>query len=409
MSWNPGRGAPSMARRMSRRLGLLLVVAALPLALWGVVPLLSGAETPGSIQNKIESARGKIEQHRARERVLTSDITAANQRIGSLQADITQLQSKQVRLTADLEAKRAELAQIQEDLRRERLKLARLRDRLARARVLLADRLVQSYKDDAPDVVTVVLEADGFSDLLERAEYMERVSDQDARLIDRVTVAKAEAIETAQRLDRLEQRAQEVARQIEGEVAQVVQVKGNLVDRRDQFAAVRADKAEMLAGTRASRAELEEHVASLEKEQSAILAKLQGSSSPVAGPVKQGSGGLVWPVSGPVTSGFGYRWGRLHAGVDIAVPVGTPVHAAASGRVAIAGWVGGYGNYVCIQHSGSLSTCYGHNSSIGVSVGQSVSQGQVIAASGNTGNSTGPHVHFETRINGNPVDPMGYL
>jgi murein DD-endopeptidase MepM/ murein hydrolase activator NlpD len=409
MSWNPGRGAPSMARRMSRRLGLLLVVAALPLALWGVVPLLSGAETPGSIQNKIESARGKIEQHRARERVLTSDITAANQRIGSLQADITQLQSKQVRLTADLEAKRAELAQIQEDLRRERLKLARLRDRLARARVLLANRLVQSYKDDAPDVVTVVLEADGFSDLLERAEYMERVSDQDARLIDRVTVAKAEAIETAQRLDRLEQRAQEVARQIEGEVAQVVQVKGNLVDRRDQFAAVRADKAEMLASTRASRAELEEHVASLEKEQSAILAKLQGGSSPVAGPVKQGSGGLVWPVSGPVTSGFGYRWGRLHAGVDIAVPVGTPVHAAASGRVAIAGWVGGYGNYTCIQHSGSLSTCYGHQSSIGVSVGQSVSQGQVIGASGNTGNSTGPHVHFETRINGNPVDPMGYL
>jgi murein DD-endopeptidase MepM/ murein hydrolase activator NlpD len=224
-----------------------------------------------------------------------------------------------------------------------------------------------------------------------------------------VTVAKAEAVATARKLDKLEQRAQEVARQIEGEVAQVVQVKGSLIDRRDQFAVVRADKAEMLASTRASRQELEEHVASLEKEQSAILARLQGSSSPVSGPIKQGSGGLVWPVSGPVTSGFGYRWGRLHAGVDIAVPVGTAVHAAQSGRVAIAGWVGGYGNYVCIQHAGALSTCYGHNSSIGVSVGQSVSQGQVIAASGNTGNSTGPHVHFETRINGNPVDPMGYL
>ena len=166
-----------MTRRMSRRLGLLLAVAALPLALWGVLPLLSDADTPGAIQNKIESARGKIEQHRAKERVLTSDITAANQRIGSLQSDITQLQTKQVRLQTNLEAKRAELAQIQEDLRRERAKLARLRDRLARARILLADRLVQTYKDDAPDVVTVVLEADSFSDLLERAEYMERVSD----------------------------------------------------------------------------------------------------------------------------------------------------------------------------------------------------------------------------------------
>jgi murein DD-endopeptidase MepM/ murein hydrolase activator NlpD len=142
-----------------------------------------------------------------------------------------------------------------------------------------------------------------------------------------------------------------------------------------------------------------------------VLARLQGSNggSGVAGPVRQGSGSLIWPVNGPVSSGFGMRWGRLHAGVDIPVPEGTGVRAADSGSVAIAGWVGGYGNYICIQHGGSLSTCYGHNSSLSVSVGQSVSQGQVIAASGNTGNSTGPHVHFETRVNGNPVDPLGYL
>ncbi len=91
------------------------------------------------------------------------------------------------------------------------------------------------------------------------------------------------------------------------------------------------------------------------------------------------------------------------------MPIGTPLRAAASGRVAIAGWTGGYGNYTCIQHANSLSTCYGHQNSIGVSVGQSVSQGQVIGATGNTGNSTGPHVHFETRINGAPVNPMNYL
>jgi murein DD-endopeptidase MepM/ murein hydrolase activator NlpD len=103
------------------------------------------------------------------------------------------------------------------------------------------------------------------------------------------------------------------------------------------------------------------------------------------------------------------RWGRLHAGVDIAIPSGTPIHAAAAGRVVIAGWVGGYGNYTCIQHAGALSTCYGHQTSIGVSVGQSVSQGQVIGSSGCTGHCFGPHVHFETRINGAPVNPMNYL
>ena len=85
------------------------------------------------------------------------------------------------------------------------------------------------------------------------------------------------------------------------------------------------------------------------------------------------------------------------------------MRAAQSGRVIISGVIGGYGNYICIAHGGSLSTCYAHNTSLGVSQGQSVKQGQVIAQSGNTGNSSGPHVHFETRINGSPVDPMGYL
>jgi murein DD-endopeptidase MepM/ murein hydrolase activator NlpD len=222
--------------------------------------------------------------------------------------------------------------------------------------------------------------------------------------------AKAEATATAAHLDTLEKRAAAVAQSIEQEVKQVESVKVDLVERRDRFAAVRAEKAGMLASTRESRQALEDHVESLEKEQGAILAKLQGTSSPAAGPIQHGSGGLIWPVSGPVTGVFGeQRPGHIHAGIDIAVPIGTPVRAAASGRVAIAGWTGGYGNYTCIQHAGALSTCYGHQSSIGVSVGQSVSQGQVIGASGNTGNSTGPHVHFETRINGSPVNPMNYL
>src|SRR5215217_5209119 len=135
-----------MARRMSRRLGLLLVVAALPLALWSALPMLSDAESPQSIQNKIDSKKRAIEARRGRERVLTSDISAATGRINALQGDITQLQAKQVRLEADLTAKREELAEIQEDLRRERLRLARLRERLAEARAVLAKRLVDIYK-----------------------------------------------------------------------------------------------------------------------------------------------------------------------------------------------------------------------------------------------------------------------
>jgi peptidoglycan DL-endopeptidase CwlO len=397
-----------MARRMARRIGLLLAVAALPFALWAVLPLVSSGQSPDSLQRQIDRKRDQIEWRKGREQALTTQISGFTQKINTLQADITVLQTKQVNLEADLAAKRAELARIQEELRRERLHLARLRTRLAEARVELANRLVEIYKQDTPDVVTVVLEADGFAELLERTEFMQRTSAQDARIISRVRVAKAESIETAARLDRLEKRAEEVAKAIEAEVVQVAAVKGQLVNRRDSYATARAGKSELLATTRADRHALEEHVESLEREQTAVLAKLQGPSA-VAGPIRQGSGGLIWPANGSISSGFGMRWGRLHAGVDIPLPEGTPLRAAASGSVAIAGWVGGYGNYTCIQHSGSLSTCYGHQSSIGVSVGQSVSQGQVIGYSGNTGNSTGPHVHFEVRINGSPVDPLGYL
>jgi murein DD-endopeptidase MepM/ murein hydrolase activator NlpD len=394
-----------MARRMGRRLSLLLLVAAMPLALWAVLPLGSSGQ---NLQEKIDRGRAKIEQHKGRERVLTSQVSAFTSKISSLQSDITVLQTKQVRLQSNLDAKRAELAQIQEDLRRERLRLARLKRRLAEARVELANRLVQIYKEDSPDVVTVVLEADGFADLLERTEFLQRTSAQDARIIYRVRDAKAETKATAERLDRLEKRAEEVAAAIEAEVNQVVEVKGQLVARRENYASARAGKAQLLANTQASRHEIEDHVDSLEREQAAVLARLRGGSG-VAGPIRQGSGQLIWPANGSISSGFGWRWGRLHAGIDIPLPEGTGLRAADSGTVAIAGWVGGYGNYTCIQHGGSLSTCYGHQSSISVSVGQSVSQGQVIGYSGNTGHSTGPHLHFEVRINGSPVDPLGYL
>lgn len=154
----------------------------------------------------------------------------------------------------------------------------------------------------------------------------------------------------------------------------------------------------------ATDAEIESQLAALERENARIEAALAGA------PAGSGSGRLIWPVrGGRITSPFGQRGGRLHAGVDIAVPIGTDVHAADTGRVAVSGPSGGYGNYICIQHTRSLSTCYGHNSRLGVRKGEPVRKGAVIAKSGNTGNSTGPHVHFETRVETKPVNPMRYF
>ena len=395
------------------RLRLLIAAVTVPLVLWALLPLVAAGKP--SLSSRIQDKRDQIAGKKSTERVLSTSIASYSSRIGDLQSDITRLSARQAAIQADLDAKLARLAAIQRDLRAERARLARLRARLAEARVLLARRLVDLYKADNPDVLTVVLNADGFADLLERSEFARRVGQQDRRIIRVVQAAKADAIATAKRLARLEDEARAIAEAIERRRDEVVQVKDTLVDRRDQYAVVRAKKQSALSGVRADRRDLEGDLQALEAQQARITAALQRSAAgngynpSVAGPIRSGSGGLIWPVNGPIVSPFGQRWGRLHAGVDIAVPSGTPVRAAAAGGVAIAGWVSGYGNYVCIQHGGALSTCYGHNTSLAVSVGQHVGQGQIISSSGCTGHCFGPHVHFETRINGAPVDPMGYL
>jgi murein DD-endopeptidase MepM/ murein hydrolase activator NlpD len=395
-----------MARRMSR-LRLIAVLAALPFSLWLFVPVLSDG---APLSSRIDEKRQQIERKRDRERVLTTTISGWTRRINALQDNITALQSKQVRIEADLTRKRAELDRLQDLLREERIRLVKLRARLAESRAALSERLVELYKADEPDVVTVILEADGFADLLERAEFMQRVSEQDARIIDRVRTAKDEAVAAERRLDRLEDRQREVTAIVAQRHEEVVDTKEQLVSRRVQFADVRQQKARALDNTRAQRHDLEGDLRALEKEQAAVLARLQSAQGEApAGPIRQGSGSMIWPVNGPVVSPFGMRWGRLHAGVDIAVPAGTPIRAADSGRVVLLGWTGGYGNYTCISHGGSLSTCYAHQSRYATSNGASVSKGQVIGYVGCTGHCFGDHLHFEVRVNGAPVDPLGYL
>ncbi|MBQ6758358.1 MAG: M23 family metallopeptidase, partial [Selenomonadaceae bacterium] len=126
-------------------------------------------------------------------------------------------------------------------------------------------------------------------------------------------------------------------------------------------------------------------------------------------------GGMIWPISGPITSEFGWRThpifgsARFHSGLDIGADYGVPIHAAASGVVIESGWIGGYGNTIMIDHGSGIVTLYGHNESLAVGVGQQVNQGDVIAYCGSTGNSTGPHCHFEVRLGGEPVSPWDYL
>jgi murein DD-endopeptidase MepM/ murein hydrolase activator NlpD len=195
---------------------------------------------------------------------------------------------------------------------------------------------------------------------------------------------------------------------INARVQQAAILRGELLSTQSKLAGARASKNRQLVVTRSQVQDEINESKSLEAASAALAARLQGYSSgspPVAG----GNGTFQWPVSGPITSPFGMRWGTLHPGIDIGVPTGTPIHAAGSGTVVWCGWMSGYGNLVMIDHHNGLATLYGHQSRVAVACGQNVTTGDVIGYSGCTGFCTGPHVHFEVRANGTPVDPLGYL
>jgi murein DD-endopeptidase MepM/ murein hydrolase activator NlpD len=382
----------------------VLVIAALvlvPCALWAALPLSSSgapsARTAAQIQKRIDATRSRIAPLKGRERVLTTDITAYSQRIGVLQQRQNVIQS-------DLDVKREALARTQERLRTERARLARLKVRLARSRQILAVRLREIYKAGEPDVVTVILQSDGFADLLENTEFIRRINQQDTRIIRSVRDSRNEAHRIAKRLAKLETRQQALT-------AAVLARRNQVAGVRLRLDGVRAGKRARLADVKAQRQSLQEDLASLEKEQSKIEAALRKAQGlPGAQPIRRGSGNFIWPVNGPISGSFGeQRPGHIHAGIDIVAPSGTPIRAAGTGKVVLLGWTGGYGNYTCIDHGGGLSTCYGHQSGYATSNGASVRQGQVIGYVGSTGHSTGPHLHFEVRVNGTPVSPLAYL
>lgn len=401
------------------RLRLLLAGLLLPLVVWVSLPLISSADPQDDVdrlQGRIEQKQSELKKVRGRAQVLTSDITAYTRRIDALQSTVDRLQQRQDAIQEDLDEKRGELLRTQEELRLVRARLARLRVRLREARETLAARLVELYKSDEPDIVSVVLDADGFAELLENGAYLQRIGEQDARIITSVRDAKEEAAATTRRLAELERRQQAITDEIYRRRNEVARARIAVESKRDAVDRVRAGRRALLSRIRTTAHHLHEDIDELEKQQARIEARIRAAQNPTAtatdpGPIR-GGGRFIWPINGPITSSFGWRTSpvtRFHQGLDIGAPNGTPIRAGGSGTVIMAGYNGGYGNFTCIDHGGGVSTCYAHQSSIGVSTGQSVSQGQVIGAVGNTGFSFGAHLHFEVRVNGSAVQPLNYL
>ena len=265
--------------------------------------------------------------------------------------------------------------------------------------------------EQPPDTLSVLVSATTFSELIDSYEFANRIGLQDQRIASRVEKAKLLAAAKRRETERTQRLTAATVSVIAARTDEARFVRNELAANRDTLAAAQALKRSALESSRETREEYLEEVEALAA-QSASLAAAIRDAQEGAGSTGTGTpsaSGFIWPVNGTVVSGYGMRWGRLHEGIDITASTGTPIWAAAAGTVIHAGWLGGYGNLVVVDHGNGLATAYAHASAILVAVGQQVAQGETISLVGSTGNSSGPHLHFEVRVNGIAVDPLLYL
>lgn len=346
-------------------------------------PLSSRQEELSRLKRQLETERQRLRQTRHRERRMSDEVQ---------------------RLDRQREASEEQLRRLANQMRRVRLRtraaaveLARAEAALVQRRDLLADRVVDLHRSGRAGYLDVVLQATSFPEFVARSRLVGAVMREDARLI----------IAYAQDRDRTAALREElIARQ-----AQLQEVARQTRERELELSQQVAAKRRILESIIHERAAAEQAVRETEEDSAAVAAliqRLQGGA-PLARESTMAA--LIRPLRGPVTSRFGYRRHPLfrrnhfHTGTDISAPRGTPVPAAHAGKVLFAGWYGGYGKLVILDHGDGVSTLYGHLSRISVKPGQTVSRRQVIGYVGSTGYSTGPHLHYEIRLNGRPINP----
>jgi len=329
-------------------------------------------------QNKLNKAQQQVDSVTEQLHLVQRDLDNA---VGEYNSIRTQLQQTERQIDANEEI------------------LAKTERSLAERSKILNRRMRDIYENGQVSYVDVLFGAADFADFATRMEVLKRVLQQDVNLISKIQAERALVVQKREELER--DRAAIL------ELQKAAEAKKQLVQQRRNERQAVLDRAvnERDIAEQAYQELLET------SRQIGNLIRSQGGRNIPAG----STGSMMWPISGQVTSPFGWRThpifgtARYHSGIDIGADYGDPIVAADGGTVIYAGWMGGYGNAVIIDHGRGISTLYGHNSSLNVVEGQVVRKGQLIALAGSTGYSTGPHCHFEVRENGAPVDPGNYI
>ncbi len=371
------------------------------------------------IDERISTLHSKIARAETQQSVLTQEITIVDAKITALQDDVARAQNLLNTLEGQLAASQRRLDRMTRLFALQTRKLELLRRDYGVALARLERRVVDAYETPGVSAIDVMLASTSISDMLNDIEYVQQIGRQDKRVSDQLDTAKKAMHAVREQTRTLKSEVAVETGAIRARAEQQHSVTQQLISTQQQLATAVDSKRNTLSSIQVNEKAFAEEANKLVAVSASLAARIRASessssSSPSSGTPAASSSGFIWPVSGPITSPYGPRClpngdCSFHPGIDIGVPSGTPIRAAAAGTVIYSGWMDGYGNLVVIDHANGLATAYAHQSSIAAGNGTSVSQGQVIGYVGCTGYCFGPHLHFEVRVNGEPVNPLNYL
>lgn len=374
---------------LKRKNRFAMIVAILLMLTFAVETSLASAATLSQIRNNIKNKQQELNESRAKEKSLGDQVNSLEQQINSKQSDIDELEASISEAQAKLETLEEELAAAEEKVNTQNENLnARLRN---------------MYKNGSVGFIDVLMDSGSFSEFLNNLSLVEKVYTSDQDVLEELQKAYDEIDAKKKEIETLQ--------------AELSESKATMEEQKSSLEADKASVEKKKSEIAADSAETQRELDKLEADAQALTSSIRNSGSSSSSS-KYNGGIMAWPVPSchTISSGYGGRIHpttgkyKFHGGLDIPGSYGSAIVAANSGKVIWAGNRGdSYGNYVIIDHGGGVSTLYGHSSKVLVSTGQRVSRGQRIANVGSTGRSTGPHCHFEVRINGSRVNPNPYV
>lgn len=347
-----------------------------------------------AVSSRAQVSTGEQDDLHDRLDAARAEISRIQEQAGSVEEQVASIDRQAGAVAKALEVSRALVERTQGRIALLEGELEETQRRFRQIQTQVKDMAVSLYKSGGNAQLEMLLSAESLHEMSSMLEYSSTAAENHIQLV--VTGRRLEAQLNLKKAD------------LKVALSDALEARAEQERQAQHLKELRAAKTAKLADLRGQIQATREEASAIQARSEEIAEQLAVAPAPTTS-LAAGASGFAWPISGAITSGYGQRWGRMHQGIDIDCVTGAPIRASKAGTVVTASYDGGYGYHVVIDHGGGFASLYAHNSELQVNSGQRVSGGQVIAACGSTGQSTGDHLHFEIRVNGAPQDPLRYL